>query len=380
MKDFRRLTLEEKVGQLFFLGFPGYGPDANTRALLDLIQPGGIVLAQRNIANFDQLYRLTSRFVEGWAIPALVGIAQEGGPVDRLKQVFAPIPSMREAAEGGITQVRLFARIVASELEAAGFNTSFAPVLDLDTPDSVMRDRTLSADPHEVSRLAAAFCQEISQRGILVCPKHFPGLGAARMDPHFGLPKIDRPKRQLLQEDVLPFMDLLDDVPMMMAGHAHYPALMEERPMPASLSPRVIDGLLRRKLGFQGVIVTDDFTMGAVNSMGLTPELFLNGFEAGNDMLMFSQSTPLVEQAFRTICRAVRRSAALGARLDQSIERILLLKRRIPFTPVRYRAQMRARILRQIARLGKSIEIQRRSDAAFPLAKAGSGVVRSTSK
>jgi len=361
MKDSGRLTLEEKVGQLFFLGFLGYDPDANTRALLDLIQPGGIVLSQRNIESFDQIYRLTSGFVEGWAIPALVGIAQEGGPVDRLKQLFEPIPSIREAADGGILQVRLFARIIASELEATGFNTAFTPVLDLDAPNSVMRDRTLSAEPLEVSRLAAAFCEELSQRGLLVCPKHFPGLGAARMDPHFGLPKIDKPKREILQEDVLPFLDLIDVAPMMMIGHAHYPALMEERPAPASLSSRVVDGLLRRKLGFQGVIVTDDLTMGAVNSMGLTPELFLHAFEAGNDMLMFSQSTPLVEQAFRTICRAARRNAALRTRLDNSIERILLLKRKIPLAPVRYRAQMRARILRQIERLSKNVEIQRRS-------------------
>jgi beta-N-acetylhexosaminidase len=367
MKHVHRLTLEEKVGQLFFLGFPGYEPDANTRALLQLIQPGGIILSQRNIESFDQIHRLTDGFVEGWPIPTLVGIAQEGGAVDRLKQVFGPIPSMRQAAEGGVSQVRFLARIVALELEAAGFNASLGPVLDLDTPGALMHERTLSSDPREVSRLAAAFCEELSERGILFCVKHFPGLGAARQDPHFGLPKIDKLKRQLLQEDILPFLDLIDAAPMMMVSHAYYPGLMDDQPMPASLSPKVAEGLLRKKLGFEGVILTDDLTMGAVNSMGLTPDLFLQAFEAGNDMLLFSQSTPLVEQAFRTITRAVRTSAALRARLDRSIERILLLKRKIPLVPLRYRPQMRARILRQIDRIGKTVEIRRRTHVALGL-------------
>ena len=364
MKDLGRLTLEEKVGQLFFLGFSGTEPDANTRALLELVQPGGIVLSQRNIESFDQICRLTVHFAESGIAPTLVGITQEGGPVDRLKQLFAPIPAIQAAGDAGVAQLRLFARVVASELEAAGFNTCFGPVVDLNTPGSFMRDRTLSADPHEVARLAAVVCEEFSGKGMLTCPKHFPGLGPAPMDPHFGLPKIDKSKKQLVQEDITPFLDLLDAAPMFMVGHAYYPGLMDDRPMPASLSPRIVDGLLRRKFGFQGVIVTDDLTMGAVNSMGLTPELFLEAFEAGNDMLMFSQSTPLVEQAFRRITRAVRGSATLRARLDRSVERILLLKRRIPVAPVRFRAQMRARILRQIERLEKEIAIQRRSYAS----------------
>src|SRR5262245_12594184 len=206
MKDPRRLTLEEKVGQLFFLGFPGSVPDPNTRALLDLVQPGGIALSPRNIENFDQIYELARRFVEAALVPSFVGIAQEGGPVDRFKQLFAPLPSAREVADAGITQIRLFARIIASELQVAGFNTNFAPVLDLNAPNSIMRERTLSSNPLEVSRLAAAFCEELSLKGIFACAKHFPGLGAARMDPHFGIPRIDLAKRQLLQEDVLPFL------------------------------------------------------------------------------------------------------------------------------------------------------------------------------
>jgi beta-N-acetylhexosaminidase len=366
MKDLSRLTIDEKVGQLFFLGFTGYEPDAEVRSRLDTIRPGGFILSQRNIDSFDQLNRLTREFVEGRDVPAFVGIHQEGGPNDRLKQLFAPLPALSEVATGGATQVRFFARVLASELEALGIDTLFGPVLDLATPGSILQSRTLASTSGEVTRLGTAFVEEFRERGILTCAKHFPGLGGAQRDPHFAIPRIDKPKKALLQEDILPFLNLIDDVPMMMVGHGHYPSLAEERPAPACLSTRIVDGLLRRKLGFTGLIVTDDMTMGAVTSMGLTPDLFLEAFEAGNDLLLFSQTTPLVEQAFRALVVAVKKSAALRSRLDESVGRILALKqqRRLP-SP--HRPQIRARVIRQIDRITQSLQRQTRlANAARP--------------
>lgn len=356
MKDFHRLTIEEKIGQLFWLGFQGPTLDANARALMELIHPGGYILSQRNMESFEQLCGLTGDLGNSNAIPALVGISQEGGAADRLKQIFAPLPSVREAAADGTASLRMLARIIATELEASGFNTGLSPVLDLDTPGSVMKDRTLSANPGEVTNLGKAFVEEFAERGILPCVKHFPGIGSALMDSHFVLPKIDKSKKDILLNDALPFLNLIDDVPMMMVGHAYYSGLSDEKPIPASVSSRVIDGLLRRKFGFEGVIVTDDLTMGAVHSVGLTSDIFLQAFEAGNDMMMFSQSTPLVEHGFRTMVRAARQSEALRTRIDASVMRILSMKRNIPTVPVRNRAQMRTRVLRQIDKLTKSLK------------------------
>jgi len=322
-----------------------------------VIRPGGFILSQRNIESFDQLHGLTGNLAGAFGIPAFVGISQEGGSADRLKQVFAPLPSLREVASDGVTSLRMFARIIGSQLEASGFNTSLSPVLDLDTPQSVFRERTMSSNPGEVTNLGRAYLDELSERGILACVKHFPGLGSALMDPHFVLPKIDKAKKNLLLDDALPFLNLIDDVPMMMVGHAFYPGLVagnsDEKPLPASLSHRVVGGLLRRKFGFEGVIVTDDLTMGAVHSVGLTSDIFLQAFEAGNDMMMFSQCTPLVEHGFRTMLRAARQSDTLLARVNASVQRILRVKRRLSATPVRNRGQMRARILRQIEKLNK---------------------------
>ncbi|PYS02879.1 MAG: hypothetical protein DMG15_07885 [Acidobacteria bacterium] len=354
MKD--HFTLEQKVGQLFVLGFQGYELDRETRLLIELIRPGGFLLFQRNIENLDQIYDLTNRLRDIAGTPGFLAIDHEGGRVDRLKQLFAPLPSMAELADTGMASLRLGARIIAAELEATGFNVDFAPVVDLRLPHSMMTDRCLASSPMEVVRLAAAFIGELSKRRIVTCAKHFPGLGGAVSDPHFSLPRIDRIKRQIQQEDAIPFVRLFDQIGMIMIGHAHYPSLGDEKPIPASLSSRVIDGFLRKKLGYTGISITDDLTMGAVTSLGFKPDIFLRAIEAGNDLLLFSQTTPLVEQAFHLILRAARGNTSLRRRIDESVERILTLKAQMEFLPPRYRTHLRARITRQIDKLRKSLE------------------------
>ena len=210
MKNTQRLTLEEKVGQLFCLGFQGYEPDNETRDVFDVVRPGGFLLFQRNIENFDQVYELNSRLREMFSIQPFLAIDHEGGRVDRLKQIFGPIPSMPQLADSGTAQLRIGARIIAAELEATGFNVDFAPVLDLHRTGSIVAERSLSGDPEQVARLAGAFIEELSKRQVLTCGKHFPGLGGAVADPHFALPRIDYNKRQMLQEDVAPFVKLFD--------------------------------------------------------------------------------------------------------------------------------------------------------------------------
>ena len=148
MKD--HFTLEQKVGQLFVLGFQGYELDRETRMLIETIQPGGFLLFQRNIENFDQIYNLTSRLRDMAGTPGLLAIDHEGGRVDRLKQLFAPIPSMAELAEAGMASLRLGARIIAAELEATGFNVDFAPVV---TFACRIRSSRIDASPAVLWRL-----------------------------------------------------------------------------------------------------------------------------------------------------------------------------------------------------------------------------------
>jgi beta-N-acetylhexosaminidase len=349
------LTLEQKIGQLFVVGFQGREPDAEARALLDTVQPGGFLLFQRNIESFDQIYDLNSRLRDLSAIQPLLAIDHEGGRVDRLKHVFTMMPSMAELASVGTAPLRLGARIIAAELAVTGFNLVLAPVLDLHLPGAIFAERCLASEPAEVARLAAAFIEELSKRGIFTCAKHFPGLGGATVDPHFSLPRIERTKRQIQQEDAAPFEKLFDQADLLMIAHAHYQGLGDEKPIPACLSNRVINGFLRKKLSYKGLAITDDLTMGAVTSIGLTPDLFLQAFEAGNDLLLFSQTTPLLQRAFKTILSEARKSAALRRRVDESVDRILELKKRMEFVPLRYRAHLKSRITRQIEKLRKSV-------------------------
>jgi beta-N-acetylhexosaminidase len=349
------LTLEQKIGQLFVVGFHGRTPDAEARALLSEIQPGGFLLFQRNIESFDQVYDLTVALREMSPIAPLISIDHEGGRVDRLKHIFTSIPSMAELAGNGLSQLRLGARVIASELEATGFNLALAPVADLRLPGSIVGERCLAESPEQVSRFSSAFIEELTKKHILTCAKHFPGLGAATIDPHFALPRVDRTKRQLQQEDAAAFVTLFNRADLIMISHAHYPGLGDEKPTPASISSRVVNGFLRKKLGYQGLTITDDLTMGAITSVGLTAELFLKAFEAGNDLLLFSQTTPLVSNAFNTIISAVRKSAVLRRRVDESVQRILTLKSRIEFIPLQYRTHLKARITRHIEKLRKSV-------------------------
>jgi len=275
MKDLTRLTLEERVGQLFFVGFQSAALDAETTGILDRVRPGGIVSFQRNVDSLDQIYQLNLRLQKESDLPLFLAMNQEGGAIDRLKHVFSAMPPLPDLADLGVTTLRVGARLIASELEAGGFNTNLAPVLDLGLAGSVVRERTLARSPTEVVRLAKAVGEEFKKKKILTCGRHFPGLGGAGRDPHFALPRIERSRRQLLTEDGVPFNSMADRLDMIMVSHGHYPALGDIRPQPASLSRRVVDGLLRRTVGFEGVVITDDLTMGAVTSIGLTSKTFL---------------------------------------------------------------------------------------------------------
>ena len=355
MRDFTRLTLEERVGQLFFVGFQGTELTTDTAGVLERVRPGGIVCSQRNLESLDQIYNLNLKLQRSANVPLFLAINQEGGAVDRLRHVVAPIPSIADLADLGTSAIRAGARILASEIEAAGLNTNLAPVLDLGLPKSIVRERTLGAGAAEVAGLGRVVLEEFSRKKIFSCARHFPGLGGAHRDPHFALPRVERSRRELLVEDVVPFDALSDDVDMIMVSHGHYPSLGDIRPLPASLSHRVVDGLLRKTVGFEGIVVTDDLTMGAVTSIGLTPKIFLRALEAGNDMFLFSQTTPLLEEAFSFIVEEARADKKLRLRVDASVERIFERKHKIEFVPVRYRPHMKSRLTRQIEKLKQTI-------------------------
>lgn len=355
MREFDHLTLPERVGQLFLLGFQGPTPDVETLELFERIQPAGFVFSQRNIDGLDQIFDLTASLRNRCRTAPLLAIEQEGGAVDRLKRAIAAMPSLGDLADAGTPFVRTGARLLAAELIAAGMNTALSPILDLGLAGSICRARSLASGPREVIRLARIQLGEFHRRGLLCCGSHFPGLGGSRVDPHFSLPRIQRSRREVLEEDVAPFRALAGDLDMIRVSHGHYPTLGDIRPLPASLSARVVGRLLRDEIGFAGVIMTDDLTLGAITSRGLTAGTFSDAIRAGNDLLFFSQTTPLVEEAFELVVRIASEEAGFRRRVESSSARILRMKRKLALTVPPNRTRARSRLVRQIERLHNSI-------------------------
>ncbi|MGH9797610.1 MAG: glycoside hydrolase family 3 N-terminal domain-containing protein, partial [Candidatus Polarisedimenticolia bacterium] len=222
--------------------------------------------------------------------------------------------------------------VTARALRSLGFNVNFAPVLDLSEPDmpNGIGDRAYSADPGKVTALARVFAREHLKSSVLPVGKHFPGLGGARADTHETLPTIGIPRADLWRRDLLPYRRLRRALPLMMAGHAFYPALQTSGPAPASLSRAVARDLLRRRLDYRGLLLTDDLEMGAVDQALDGGEQALRAFDAGGDGLMFCRTRARILEAHARLRQAVADRDIDPRRLQASLRRIDALKKKHP--------------------------------------------------
>jgi len=352
------LSLEEQVGQLFWIGFQGTKLEAPLRSLLERVRPAAIILFARNIENASQVRSLIHDVSVLLKIPPFVALDQEGGRVNRLRPLLGPIPASLDLAarKDPAGAVRRQAGAMAAALRTLGFNVNLAPVLDLSGPDgrNGIGDRAFGEDPGTVCRLGRAFLEAHLKRGVVPVGKHFPGLGSAGGDTHLTLPIISKSRARLYDEDLLPYRRLKRILPIVMAGHASYPALQGRSPGPATLSRAVVDGLLRRRLRYRGVIVTDDLEMGAVEQKQGAAAQALAALSAGNDGLMFCGSEEKILAAYDGVLEAARRGEIELKRLALALDRVAaitasyLKRRRAPRDP----AAALERSRRAIAALG----------------------------
>jgi beta-N-acetylhexosaminidase len=290
--------------------------------------------------------------------PTFLALDQEGGRVNRLRSILGPIPANQELAgrSDAAKAVGRQARAMAMALRTLGFNVNLAPVLDLSGPDAPngIGDRSFGEDPLQVSRLARVFLEAHLRAGVIPVGKHFPGLGSARADTHMTLPIIVKSRARLLREDLLPYRRLRRFLPIIMAGHACYPALQGKSRRPATLSKEIIEGLLRRHLGYRGIVVTDDLEMGAVEQERGAAAQALAALEAGNDGLMFCGSEEKIREAHEAVLAAVRRREIDPRRISRALERTATVKRR--YLGRRRQTSFSAKVLersrRSIAALG----------------------------
>src|SRR5206468_8201160 len=260
--------LRRTAGQLFMVGLPRPALDRETREFLAERCPGGVILFKRNIRSAEQLRRLVADIhATGAGVPPLVALDHEGGRVDRLPHPpFTHFPPMALVGESGDTRLaEAVGRAMGRELRAVGIDLDFAPVLDVwsNPRNRVIGDRAFGTDPARVARLGVALARGLGRAGVLACGKHFPGHGASAGDSHFVLPRVRRSRRALAATELVPFARAAAaDIPALMTAHIVYPALDPRRP--ATLSPAICRDLLRRRLGFRGVLFSDDLEMNAV--------------------------------------------------------------------------------------------------------------------
>ena len=287
------------------MGFDGTVMSQRLRVMLDTFQPGGIILFQRNLEDAQQAHALLRDAQKISVTPMFLSVDMEGGSVDRLRDVIAPMPSVAEVAAAGSKKLfRKHGRLIGEELRALGFNTDFAPVLDLrfEPSKEVLGSRTVSAKPKQTIAYARQFSRGLRDCDVLGCGKHFPGLGEANLDTHAELPSIDKPLKELWQEDLVPYRKQRRDLPFVMVAHAAYPQVTGDK-TPASLSKKWMSGILRKKIGYRGLIITDDLDMGGLLAAAAIEDAAVETLRAGADMFLICQKEESVRRAFETVLK-----------------------------------------------------------------------------
>ena len=322
---------EQLAGQRLMIGFNGTRLDRELRSAIDTLKIGGIVLFSRNLAGPDEIRGLTrdvqTSARESGIPPLFVAIDQEGGTVARLKPPFTQFPgnpAMKDAADA----VR-FAEITADELAGIGVNMNFAPVMDVafEGSGSVMADRAFGPDPARVSLLGTTVIEALQERGIMAVAKHFPGIGRTRLDSHLDLPTLEIDPALLMATDMVPFQAAVSSrVAGMMLSHLQYPRL--DAQWPASLSRFIAKELLRDRIGFDGVVMTDDLDMGAIEKHFDIQTVVTQVLAADIDMALICRSSPKIRAAHAAIGAYLQKSDANRQKGVASVRRILSLKER----------------------------------------------------
>jgi beta-N-acetylhexosaminidase len=318
------------VGQLLIIGFDGTEMSPRLASLLSRVQPAGVILFARNITGGEQTHTLLRECQKCVSTPLFTCVDLEGGTVDRFRNVLGPAPSPAEVFTTGNRQLfRKHGRIIGANCRALGFNVDFAPALDLafEASRSVMSSRAVSADPKQVITYAREFLRGLSDAGVLGCGKHFPGLGEANLDTHHELPSVDKPLRKMWEQDLIPYRTLRRELPFVMVSHAAFPAVTKER-TPASLSKKWITDILRKKIGYRGLICSDDLEMGGVLAAAPIEQATIGHIRAGGDLGLICHQEDFIVRAHEAMIREAARDRAFARRVQESAQRVLAFKKK----------------------------------------------------
>ncbi len=328
--------LDSKIGQLFMAGIPGPSMDDGTEALIRDYNVGGVILFSRNIEDPLQLARLCldlqKTAMKYHGLPLLLAVDQEGGRVARLGDPFTRFPGNAVIAmdENPVERAVEFALVTAKEMKMVGLNMNLAPVVDVQRGEAEKHlvGRTFGEDPEMVALLGRTVVRALQENDVMAVAKHFPGLGRTRLDPHFNLPRIEVDGKEIEEINLPPFEAAIEEgVSAIMSSHAIYPALDAERP--ATLSSAILTDLLRGKLKFNGLIITDDLEMGAIAKQWGVDQGSAAAFEAGADILLICKDQNNILESLSIIRSKLIKGEIPFHRLHESDRKITQARSRV---------------------------------------------------
>ena len=294
------------------------------RRIISETSPYAVVLFGRNIESDEQLRELVAECKRIAKRPPLMMIDEEGGRVDRLRNLVPGLPSAQAFDEGEqpVEMSEWTGKLIGMALRYFDIEIDLAPVVDVRSPDYApkgLERRTFGDTPERVVELARAFMRGLHGAGVASCLKHFPGIGRGSADPHYGATVIDVPREELAR-DLAPFAQLGEEAGAIMIGHGTYPQI-DEPDLPATLSRRISGELLRNDVGFKGVAITDDMEMHAVADLGAYEEITERALMAGNDVILYCSHIERVPDLQRHIAERAKRDEAFGARFRDAVEK-----------------------------------------------------------
>ena len=318
---------EEDLGLHLMVGFKGTTLEEELKFLISEFHIGGVVIFKRNVESPEQLQALLEEAQEcardriGRSL--WVAIDQEGGPVQRLSHAFSELPSARHLAALGPEAVGEWSAKAARELCKIGVHINLAPVLDV-VPEGMshfMEERSMGSDPEQVARLGEIWIKSLQEQGVSATAKHYPGLGRAALDPHHYAPVIQWTSEEMMLQDLLPFQQaIFAGVHCIMTSHALYPFL--DSNWPATLSPAINHDWLRKRLGFEGILLSDDMDMAALSERYTFEELARQGLTASIDCFLLCQKSENIELLYRALAEATDHDSHLADLHRTSLMRI----------------------------------------------------------
>jgi beta-N-acetylhexosaminidase len=322
-------TLRQQVGQLLIIGFDGTELSPPLSSLLNRVQPAGVILFARNIIGGEQTYKLLKDCQSCVTTPLFTCVDMEGGRVDRFRNVTGRAPAAADVFATGLRRLfRKHGKLIGESCRALGFNTDFAPVVDLafEASRSVMGSRAVSADPKQAVTYAREFLAGLRSARVIGAAKHFPGLGEANLDTHHELPRVEKSWKALWEEDISPYRAMRRELSMVLVGHASYPRVTPAA-LPASLSKQWITYVLKKRVGYKGLVVSDDLEMGGVLKAGPVEQAAVGHVQAGGDLCLICHIEEGILRSYEALIKRAEHSPRFAKRVTESAKRVLAFKK-----------------------------------------------------